>query len=238
MKNHAAIIGSPMLCLALLAGIALQQRARLRADDAVVVSYHQRAKDAIDNIPLMVAGPGGTWTSIDHKASPAAVRLLRPNVILSRHYVQNTTTGRPLHADLLVVQCRDSRDMTGHYPPICYPNIGNALVYRARHEAIDVGGEKVPFTEYHFEKYSGGRPERKCVYNFFVVPGRGAVDDIKGVQEAAEDYQRRLFGAAQFQVVMPVDVLTSPATREQVFAALVRSRPELIATLKTDGLKP
>lgn len=238
MKNYAAIIASPLLCVALLVGIALQQRTRLRADDEVVVEYHRRAKDAIGGIPLIVAGPGGTWTAIDHKLPPAAVRLLRPNEILSRHYVQNTTTGRPLTADLLIVQCRDSRDMTGHYPPICYRNIGNELVYWQKHDAIEVGGEKVPFTEYHFEKYTHGRPERKCVYNFFVVPGRGAVDDIKGVQEAAEDYQRRLFGAAQFQVVMPVDVLTPPAVREQVFAALLRSRPDLITTLKTDGLKP
>ena len=139
-------------------------------------------------------------------------------------------------AELLIVQCRDSRDMTGHYPPICYRNIGNELVYEERHQPIDVHGESVPFTEYHFEKYTHGQPVRQCVYNFFVVPGRGVVDDIDGVHEAAEDYERRFFGAAQFQVLMPVDVLTPPAVREQVFASLLRSHEQLIATLKTDGL--
>jgi hypothetical protein len=238
MKTLGTIIASPLLCLLLLGGIALQQRTRLRADDAVVHAYHDRAKVAINKIPWTVPALGDNWTSIERKPEPAAVRLLRPNEILSRHYVQNTTSGRPLWADLLVVQCRDSRDMTGHYPPICYRNIGNELVFRAAHEPIMVGGEPVPFTEYHFEKYTHGRPDRLCVYNFFVVPGRGAVDDIKGVHEAAEDYERRFFGAAQFQVLMPVDVLTPSAVREQVFAALLRSHPELIAILKTDGLKP
>jgi hypothetical protein len=102
-----------------------------------------------------------------------------------------------------------------------------------------VFGQQVPFTEYHFEKYKHGRAEKVYVYNFFVVPGRGAVDDIKGVHEAAEDYERRFFGAAQFQVLMQ-DVLSpaDAAVREQVFASLLRSRPELIATLKNDGRAP
>ena len=236
MKRRGSIIFSPLLCLCVLGGIAVQQRMRLRPDDAVVQDYHTRAKAAVTAMPWKVEALGTYWTAVEREAEPAAVRLLRPNIILSRKYVQNTTSGRPLTAELLIVQCRDSRDMTGHYPPICYPNIGNELVYEERHGPIEVHGERVPFTEYHFEKYTQGQPVRQCVYNFFVVPGRGVVDDIDGVHEAAEDYERRFFGAAQFQVLMPVDVLTPPAVREQVFASLLRSHEQLIATLKTDGL--
>ena len=92
--------------------------------------------------------------------------------------------------------------MTGHYPPICYSNIGYELVRASSTTPITVGREPVPFTEYQFEKYTHGRAEKLYMYNFFVVPGRGAVDDIKGVHDAAEDYERRFFGAAQFQVLM------------------------------------
>jgi hypothetical protein len=239
MTRFGSIIASPVLCLAVLAGIALQQRARLRPDDPRVTAYHARAKEAINRIPWRVEALGTTWTAVEHKPETAAVRLLRPNVILSRRYVQNTTSGNPMVAELLIVQCRDSRDMNGHYPPVCYRNIGHELVFIAEHDPIDVGGEQVPFTEYHFEKYKHGRAEKLYVYNFFVVPGRGAVDDIKGVYEAAEDYERRFFGAAQFQILMQ-DVL-SPAdakVREQVFASLLRSHPQLIATLKNDGMNP
>jgi hypothetical protein len=128
--------------------------------------------------------------------------------------------------------------MTGHYPPICYRNIGHEMVYQKRHPPIMVGNESVPFTEYHFEKYTQGRAEKVCVYNFFVVPGRGAVADIKGVHEAAEDYERRLFGAAQFQVLLHEVLTPRSSVREEIFAALLRSHPELIATLKTDGMNP
>jgi hypothetical protein len=238
MTRFGSIIASPVLCLAVLAGIALQQRARLRPDDPRVTAYHARAKEAINRIPWRVEALGTTWTAVEHKPETAAVRLLRPNEILSRRYVQNTTSGRPMIAELLVVQCRDSRDMTGHYPPICYRNIGHELVRTDRHPPLEVGGVPVPYTEYRFEKYTHGRAETIFVYDFFVVPGRGAVDDIKGVYDAAEDYERRFFGAAQFQVVMQEAVVPDARVRREVFAALIRSHPALIATLTTDGMNP
>ena len=239
MKGVSSILASPVLCLFLLGGIALQQRTRLKPEDAVVQNYHARAGAEVGRMPWKVEALDSTWTAVEHKPETAAVRLLRPNVILSRRYVQNTTSGRPMVAELLIVQCRDSRDMTGHYPPICYRNIGYEQIYRERHAPITVDGEPVPFTEYHFEKYAHGRAEKLYVYNFFVVPGRGAVDDIKGVHEAAEDYERRFFGAAQFQVLMQDALAPAPAeVREQVFAGLLRSHPTLIATLKNDGMTP
>ena len=236
MKRRGSIIFSPLLCLCVLGGIAVQQRMRLRPDDAVVQDYHTRAKAAITAMPWKVEALGTSWTAVEHKPETAAVRLLRPNVILSRRYVQNTTSSRPMIAELLIVQCRDSRDMTGHYPPICYRNIGHEMAYAQHRPPIMVGHEAVPYTEYKFEKYSQGRAETIFVYNFFVVPGRGAVDDIKGVDEAAEDYERRFLGAAQFQVVMQEAVVPDARVRLEIFASLLRSRPELIATLKTDGM--
>jgi hypothetical protein len=236
MKPIGSIIASPVLCLCLLGGIAVQQRTRLKPDDAVVQNYHTRARAAVRAMPWQVQAIGSNWTAIEHKPETAAVRLLRPNEILSRRYVQNTTSARPMIAELLIVQCRDSRDMTGHYPPICYRNIGNEMVYAEHREPITVGAERVPYTEYKFEKYTHGRAETIFVYNFFVVPGRGAVDDIKGVHEAAEDYERRFFGAAQFQVVMQEAVVPDARVRDEVFASMLR--PQLIATLKTDGMTP
>ena len=64
------------------------------------------------------------------------------------------------------------------------------------------------------------------------------MDDIKGVDQAAEDYERRFFGAAQFQVVIQEAVVPDPGARDEIFAALIRSKPDLITTLKTDGMTP
>lgn len=238
MKSLSAILISPLMCLCLLLGIALQQRGRLRPDDPRVVAYHAGAKKAINEMDWRIEALGSIWTAVERTPETAAVRLLRPNIILSRRYVQNTTSARPMTAELLIVQCRDSRDMIGHYPPVCYRNIGHELVLRRGRGPITVGNQLVPFTEYRFEKYTQGRAEAIFVYNFFVVPGRGAVDDIGGINEAAEDYERRFFGAAQFQVVMQEAVVPNPNDRDEIFAALLRSRPELIATLITDGMTP
>jgi len=236
MKSLGAILASPVLCLCLLAGIGYQQRTGLKPDDPVVQAYHANARKAIEEMPWRVRALGTDWTSEERRPETAAVRLLKPNIILSRHYVQIVTTGRPLTADLLIVQCRDSRDMTGHYPPICYRNIGYEKVHAEYLGPIDVGGQAVRYTEYHFEKYSHGRQQKLCVYNFFVVPGRGAVPDIGDVNQAAEHYERRFFGAAQFQVLMPVEMMTPRHVREEVFASLLRSHAGLIGTLKSDGL--
>ena len=98
MKRAGSIFLSPLLCLCVLGGIAVQQRMRLRPDDAVVQDYHARAKAVIAAMPWKVEALGTYWTALEREAEPAAVRLLRPNIILSRRYVQNTTSGRPLAA--------------------------------------------------------------------------------------------------------------------------------------------
>ncbi len=46
-----------------------------------------RAKAAIDGIPYVM----GTWTGKDNEVPLAAQRLLRPNAILSRTYLDNSS---------------------------------------------------------------------------------------------------------------------------------------------------
>ena len=237
MKSLGAIIASPVLCVGLLAGIALQQRTRLRADAPAVRAYHERAREEVNALArATVMIDGVQWSGERREPQTAAVRLLRPNVILSRHYVEGVLDRAPRTADLLIVQCRDSRDMTGHYPPICYKNIGFEMFKTETPDPLEVGTLKVPYTRYYFEKWSQGQPQQLCIYNFFVVPGRGVVRDIQGVHEAAEDYERRFFGAAQFQVLIPVTQVPRPEERDAIFAALIRSRPQVIENLISDGL--
>src|SRR2546430_17572419 len=111
MKGVGSILASPALCLFLLGGIALQQRTRLKPDDAVVQNYHARAKAAINAMPWKVEALDSTWTSVEHKPETAAVRPLRPNEVLSRPYVQNTTAARSMLAQPPVGQGCDSPDL-------------------------------------------------------------------------------------------------------------------------------
>lgn len=226
MKRFVVIILSPLLCLAVLAGMWTEAKARVQPADAE--PYHQRAKAAIASLPYQING----WVGRDDEIPPAAVKLLRPNYMVSRTYVD------PLHisrsAGLLIVQCKDSRDMLGHYPPVCYPAHGMTTVSEEQRD-WEIGDMTLPGTEYQFTRDDGVSKYRMVVYNFMIVPGVGVVRDMKGVERAAEDYQQRYFGAAQFQVTMNAEI--PQYDRDRVFAALVGGNTKMIETLKSGGIR-
>src|SRR5947207_4217407 len=126
-RHLAFVLTWPVLSLALLGGIAAEQHRRLKPRD--VEPYHARAAAAVKAVPYVI----GYWTGKDDEIPSAAQKLLRPNAILSRTYSDNDPgrggiyRTRRRDASLLVVQCRDSRDMVGHYPPICYRAHGMTL---------------------------------------------------------------------------------------------------------------
>jgi hypothetical protein len=125
--------------------------------------------------------------------------------------------------------------MVGHYPPICYRSQGmtpEPQYSRPRDWTIE--GTKIPGFEYHFSEVSQGLTSYTTVYNFFVIPGKGIARDMKGVEEAAEDYQQRYFGAAQFQVVFHGLASTdiSRDERDEIFASLIGPNLKVIETLK------
>ncbi len=63
------------------------------------------------------------------------------------------------------------------------------------------------------------------MYNFLIVPGKGILPDMPGLRKASEDYRRRFYGAAQFQLVMDADL--PQADRDAIFTtpdAAVRGR--------------
>jgi hypothetical protein len=224
MRSPGLIFASPLLCLGILAGIAIDDSRHVRPQDAA--PYHATAQKAVDAFPYVI----GYWTGSDQEIPTAAVNLLRPNVIVSRRYKKQADNWRDARqADLLIVQCADSRDMTGHYPPICYPANGEPLMSKRPFD-LKVGKVLVHGTEYVFDtRQKRDAMLRKSVYNFFVVPGRGIVPTIDDVRAAAGDYQRRCFGAAQFQVVMNADL--PPEERDEIFTTLIGADADLINVL-------
>ena len=226
------------MCLGILGGIAAEKSTHVQPKDAA--AYHARAKDAIDQMSVMISDENGVWAGQDREPTTAAVRLLRPNKIFSRRYTDTKARGDQFASgmcDVLIVQCRDSRDMVGHYPENCYPNGGETLVDK-RNRDWQVGNELITGTEYTFERYRQGLPIRRCVYNFFVVPRAGIMRDIKAVNRAAEDYQWRHFGAAQFQFVFQADEADLPRDkRDQIFKTLMGSNIGVIAVLSDVNAK-
>ena len=213
--------------MGLLGGIVAEDRTHLRPDD--VEPYHARAKAVIEQWPKAI---GSEWTTVKDEALPASAEaLLHPNCVILRAYASNTAriNGLPVQASLLIVQCEDARDMAGHYPPICYPASGEPQLTEEPFEftsnGFDIKGKRYEFLR------SALPATRQCVYDFFIVPGKGAIADMKGVQKAAGDYQRRYYGAAQFQVVMDADY--PQELREKIVRTIIGANPTALSVLNT-----
>ncbi len=234
------VLAAPLVSAALLGAIAIENSTHLTPTD--VEPYHQRIHTLIGNVQPDGSFIGGTipytignWVGRDEAVPEAAQKLLKPNAIFSRLYRDVSTDGmaRNRVASLLIVQCRDTRDMRGHYPPVCYPAHGQVEVSRKEKTWDLPGNLRVPGTQYEFAQNNGGDTTQRIVYNFMILPGHEGeiVPDIKGVNRVSEDYQQRYYGAAQFQLVMPATL--SEPERDQIFRELVGANASVIKQLRT-----
>ena len=96
-----------------------------RAGDLRKKAFTARNKGAkaliVVDWPVAPAAQKEKW-----EMPPEAVKLLKPNVKLGRHYESLKDSRK--QADLMIVQCKSPNDMSGHYPPNCYPQSGLPLV--------------------------------------------------------------------------------------------------------------
>jgi hypothetical protein len=230
-RSKITIFASPLLCLGLLGGIVAEDRTHLKPSD--VEPYHARARNVIKEWPMVIHDKDGDWnTSKDERLPASAELLLHPNCEISRGYTSDSirVNGQLAQASLLIVQCKDSRDMAGHYPPICYPAAGQPKIGMERPFKMSFPGMDVEGMEYLFLQ----KPlpvSRQCVYDFFIVPGQGSRPDMDTLQVAAKDYQRRYYGAAQFQVVMDADY--PQELRENIFRTIIGANARALSVLNT-----
>jgi hypothetical protein len=230
---------APVLCTGLLMGAAYAQRDWPERADAE--PYHQRAKAAVDAIPMQI----GPWLGKERLPQPSVIQVLRPNAIRNIEYIdpRAATLGRPgQQLWLSVVQTKRSTEMLGHFPPNCYPAFGDKLSYQQHRSWFvtipGIPGAKplqIPGVEYHFDGVINGKTYRRIVYNFMVAPGRGILSDMKMLEEAAEDYEQRYRGAAQFQVVFRslAGQELGEAERDETFATLMRECAAAIDVFKS-----
>jgi Protein of unknown function (DUF3485) len=226
--------------------IGMVAEAGTHVQPAVAEPHMARCRAAIAAFPMVVKGASGTWTGRDTEVPAPAIQLLDPNAILSRDYVDDETKTM---VSLLIVNCKDARYLQGHYPPNCYPAQGKELI-RFNDHGISRSGEPrtwhlphmdISGMEYHFAPKSPTDQER-VVYNFFVMPRVPTVTvshkeldgvicpDIGSVYTSGEDYQRRYYGAAEFQLVTGPRMTRQE--RDQAFLDLLSPNEKLIRTLE------
>src|SRR5262249_8764982 len=120
-RKLSVVMIAPALSALLLCGMVAENRRYLKPED--FEAYHVQAKAAIESLPLTIR----SWSGKDTNDVPKeAQKLLKPNKILSRIYkdVSVASMYRPRAVSLLIVQCKLSGDMVGHFPPVCYPSKG------------------------------------------------------------------------------------------------------------------
>lgn len=220
------------LILTLLLLIGFYAEAGTHPTPKTAAPYHARVVAAAKAVPFT----HGDWLGADNtdKVPPAAVKMLRPNVLFGRNY---TNDALGLRARVVFVQCTDSRDMGGHYPPACYDAQGWKITeVDAPDKApgtpltLKAGGRDFPVREYRFRMASFPQDVNIRIHSFFVIPSQGPVSTLTPVRKASADYMLRPFGSAQVQVITDASVPDELARR--TFSELVEPLLPLIEAVE------
>ncbi|HEV8379594.1 MAG TPA: exosortase-associated EpsI family protein [Tepidisphaeraceae bacterium] len=211
-----------ILTVALLMGLTAETLSRPRPGDAE--PFHARVDSAASQMSI----PEG-WTCIDLKIPDAAVALLKPNTQICRQYRTSTR-----QFQFLLIQCRDARDMGGHYPPVCYPASGWVVVgdKKGRPMTWTIGSRTIIGVEYEFTGGQEGQTITRTVDNLLILP-RGHdcyVREMKEIRAAAADYLRQFYGAAQIQLIF--DGAIPEIERREIFTQLIGKNMNLLTVLE------
>jgi len=222
---------SRVLAVMMLGAISLQNALTVhRSPD--VDRYDARIHEAADQIPLRI----GSWIGQDVKVPARALTVLRPNVLISRQYV-NVESGQ--HAGLMFVHCDDAHHMVGHFPMRCYPADGWDFV-RAEPRDWQVGDLRLTGMEYEFfmreigDQISG--EQRIVVANCLLRPGGLVLRDMDSLSKSIIGADGQATGAGQIQVYFDASVPKSE--RDSAVQTLVAGyRPVIDAILSNPDAK-
>lgn len=163
--------------------------------------YRAAVRASVEALPWRL----GSWVGADVETPPAAIQLLKPNILKQRRYV-NDSTGRTFN--VLIVHCSDTRDLRGHYPPVCYKAHG-WLEVETRTSSVAMNGQSFPAKSYLFSRVVQGVEQRMLIFSFFILPDGTIVPDDASLDRSSGARWATQLGAAQIQIVGGED-LTEP----------------------------
>ncbi len=213
-------MAAPALAGAMLLGMSSLDK--LRVDRSEAASFHVAAERAVKAAPKVI----GPWYAGKEIPLPSdAAEMLHANAYLHRPYA-NLVTGQSVQ--LLLVQCRETEDMQGHFPPICYRNAGCLINFPGDCATWRVGeGLEITGCEYGVTWPNGAR---QYIRDFFILPNGKIVPDMEGVNAAAKDYRELAYGVAQVQLLF--DASVGGAERDAIFSTLIGANRPLIDVLR------
>jgi len=216
-----AVLSPVLIAVLALGGVAAQRAAYPGAEDAA--PYHNEVARVAKTFPKQL----GPWIGSDASLPRSAVQLLKPNVTISRRY-HHQTTGE--WVKLMLVHCKRASDMSGHYPPNCYPANGFA---QDRREVTQwqVAGDSLPIAQYTFSRSTAVETVEMHVLDMLILPDGTLTTNMGRVYEAAADYRQRYYGAGQLQMQVPADM--SPQRRKEVFKRFYGELKPIIEAIRS-----
>jgi hypothetical protein len=187
--------------------------------------HHRRVRQAVDEMPDRI----GPWIGRDQPMPDASIDLLNPNAMRARTFT-HAATGRQVA--ILVVHCRNIRDIAGHYPPRCYPATG-WVQQDARPVRWQARSGTMPAMRYRFQRRQDERQAEMVVDSALFLPEGAVRRRLEALWEQAGDYQTRFYGAAQLQILTPADM--KPETRRRTIRRLLTHHEHVLEALQSSS---
>lgn len=185
-------------------------------------------RDALSAAPFLV---DGRLVGQDQELPTEAMKLLKPNAVLSRNYA-DIARGRSY--GFVMVHATDLNDMVGHYPPICYPSAGWTEADGGGLRTLDLGFTTVPVREYRFARRAeNGQDVEVRVFSGFILPDGSTTTEMRELRARAGRRSLAAAGAAQFQMIVPVGY--SDEESLAAMAAIMKSTEPVLRLMGMGG---
>lgn len=221
MRHPMPWLVAPACVAALLAGATLHTLSMPSAGDAQ--AYHLAIKQTSINTTNKVTGLASRPIDMPE----GSLKLLRPNTSRAIEYTDEYSGAS---CQFLLIQSRDARDLSGHYPPRCYPNVYGYVEVGREHKQWTVDGVTINGTEYTFAQSGRADAPRWVVLHFFALPNGGTTGELSDMRHAAADYLKRHHGAAQVQLLFR-ESQASPRQRDKMFGQVMRAHRDLLGAI-------
>jgi len=224
-------LAAPWVTLIILVALAFLLPCRVEFSTEGAERQREIATAMKNSVPFFIED----WIGQDRleDVPPAAQKLLKPNAIFSRKYRHfGEARGETHSVHVVMVHCGDTRDMIGHYPPICYPSSGwvATTLDEPVVTSLEVGEYELPIAVYYFRRVDeNGNETIIRVYNTFILPDGQVTPQRRQISKQSERLALSVQGVAQLQIITSMSIPQEDAA--DAASVLLSGMDELFNTL-------